>query len=227
MTPQQIVDVGNTIRATYPRAFSKCHVVGDPEAWDFIILFAKACNAIDSLIGCNGKRGNVNDMSYDALFIKPSSVIDVVAGAGGPSPTVYYNDVSSQGPGAFIDPTTKNTVYNYGSTGGGGTTPTDCPQKLEACKTENQKLKTANEILKAENTELRRHQQPHPYEQDKVTQLGNAVAADYARAGQSLNAGSFDWYAQTITDYHNGMPWNEALAKHRAEWCGALGIPVQ
>lgn len=57
------------------------------------LLFAE-----DARWGRNGKRGNPNDPSHDALaFVNPASpfgvsVVDIIGGAGGPSPSVAWID---------------------------------------------------------------------------------------------------------------------------------------
>ena len=78
---QRVIDIGNDVAAQYPRAFSKCHVEGDPENMDFIILFARSA-AGDSLLnqthatGMNGKRGNKEDPSLDVLNFKHNDAAD-------------------------------------------------------------------------------------------------------------------------------------------------------
>ena len=54
-------------KADYPRAWVHCHHAGDPEAHDFIILCARRCYEINPLFALNGKRGDVNSISWDAL----------------------------------------------------------------------------------------------------------------------------------------------------------------
>lgn len=103
------------VKNRYPRAFSKCHIPGDPEGWDFIILAAKEIHKIDNRFGLNGKRGG-NELSWDALnFNSPGeeNVIDVVAGAGAPGASIYWGVTNTTGkwfnPNAFI------THYDYGN----------------------------------------------------------------------------------------------------------------
>lgn len=66
--------------------------------------------------GLNGKRGNPNDISddvvnyigegpgHDPLTGRPVTVIDYIAGAGGPNPTVYWGPIDQAGPGAWVKP---------------------------------------------------------------------------------------------------------------------------
>jgi len=105
----------------YPEAFSHAHVDGDPRRWDFIRLLAFDLYAKDKNIGLNGKRGNPNDLSMDALNYldqidgpgrTPEGlrcwVVDVIGGAGGPNPVpqwgVQHDPVASSG--AWVKPGT-------------------------------------------------------------------------------------------------------------------------
>jgi hypothetical protein len=64
------------------------------------------------------------------------------------------------------------------------------------------------------------------YPGDEVfDQIGVALFADYARAGQPPNPGMGRWFGRTTFDYLAGMPMEQSLAKHRAEWKAALGLP--
>lgn len=102
----------------FPQEFKDCHrpELG-PRAWDFIRRVAWVLHTtVDVRFGLNGKRGNVNDPSMDAVsFRNPASpaggveVYDVVAGAGssGASPTwldVTRATVEAGTIGAFIQP---------------------------------------------------------------------------------------------------------------------------
>jgi hypothetical protein len=61
----------------------------------------------------------------------------------------------------------------------------------------------------------------------------NAIAkllfADYARKGERLNEGVGQWFGRTVYDWSvgNERSLEDSTRKHRAEWCSALGIPVQ
>jgi hypothetical protein len=66
-----------------------------------------------------------------------------------------------------------------------------------------------------------------PYPGDQYgTQIGNVLFADYARAGQAPNSGMGVWFWRTAWDAATGLTVDESIAKHRAEWCAVLGIPV-
>lgn len=84
--------------ARYPDAWRHAHT-GDARTEEFIRLLAADLHAINPRFGLNGKRGNPNDISDDALNYRgegdqfdptngnsPVSVIDVIVGAGGPNP---------------------------------------------------------------------------------------------------------------------------------------------
>lgn len=58
-------------------------------------------------------------------------------------------------------------------------------------------------------------------------QIGRVLDADYKRAGRSgLDAGSTVWSFRTAWDVANGEAVDSAIARHRAEWCAILGVPV-
>lgn len=59
---------------------------------------------------------------------------------------------------------------------------------------------------------------------------GNKIGAylfyDYTRAGVAPDAGMSIWMFRTCYDAIAGMDIDASITKHRAEWCGVLGIPV-
>ena len=60
--------------------------------------------------------------------------------------------------------------------------------------------------------------------------VGAAMEADYAEAGQTLNAGSARWFGRTIWDAVAGdgqrvLSVDESIRKHRNEWRAVLGLP--
>ncbi len=59
--------------------------------------------------------------------------------------------------------------------------------------------------------------------------LARQIFADYARKGEAPNDGVGQWFARTVYDWAvgNEKTLEASTTKHRAEWCGALGIPVQ
>jgi hypothetical protein len=106
------------LAAEYPQEFKDCH---RPElgarAWAFIRRVAWVLHStVDQRFGLNGKRGNTNDPSMDAVsFRSPASeaggveVIDVVGGAGAAGASPAWNDVTKATinagtVGAYIQP---------------------------------------------------------------------------------------------------------------------------
>jgi hypothetical protein len=59
--------------------------------------------------------------------------------------------------------------------------------------------------------------------------LARVLFADYARKGEAPNEGVGQWFGRTVYDFAvgNEKTLDASIAKHRAEWCGILGIPVQ
>lgn len=88
-----------------PRAWEHAHTKGDPETGDFIRKLVPMLRAIDPNFGWNGKRGDPNNISDDAVnYIctaeesegrtpdgRPCVVIDVIASAGAKPPYTAEN----------------------------------------------------------------------------------------------------------------------------------------
>lgn len=69
--------------------------------------------------------------------------------------------------------------------------------------------------------------QPKPYPGDAclVEQVGTPLVADYAEAGQTLNAGAVVWVSRAIWRYVNeGLTIEQITAQCRKEWRTALGL---
>lgn len=67
-----------------------------------------------------------------------------------------------------------------------------------------------------------------PYAGDEVfDQVGAALFADYAAAGQAPNIGMGRWFGRTIYDWiaGNTRTLQESIEKHRREWREILGLP--
>ena len=114
---RQITDIGNYLTREYPDAWHNAHN-GDPiSGTEFVRRWALACRNAGIDAGCNGKRGGT-DLSQDVLTLgvdkagaKDTSntfawivIADVIGGAGGPNPSIGWNDVSAASPGRYIDP---------------------------------------------------------------------------------------------------------------------------
>lgn len=134
------------LAAEYPQEFKDCH---RPElgarAWAFIRRVAWVLHTtVDVRFGLNGKRGNVNDPSMDAVsFRNPNGpggveIIDVVAGAGGANASPAWIDVTQATiaagtTGAYIQPEPVSSTVPPVVTPptGPGTTPPAC--QFKAC----------------------------------------------------------------------------------------------
>lgn len=114
----------------YPEAWRHAHVEGDPLNREWIKLLAADLNAIDPRVGLNGKRGDPKNLSMDALNVldpddgpghTPNGVkcwvVDVIQGAGGPTPKPIWN--------AFTDPVASTGAW---VTPGPAITPPEPPR---------------------------------------------------------------------------------------------------
>jgi hypothetical protein len=138
LSPGEIVSHLNATAAAYPRAWQQAHS-GSSESWDFIILACRRLyTASGGTIGCNFRRAVVGDVSMDGLSIENPSdgryyFADVIAGAGGPNPSIYLpglpfydgallRDSSGRyAPWGFANPfgsPVLRTTANYGPAGG-------------------------------------------------------------------------------------------------------------
>jgi len=193
MIPNMLVEVENCKRL-YPVAWANAHT-GNAQTEDFIRILASNLHAIDARFGLNGKRGNPNDISDDAInYIgegpghdpatgQPVTVFDVIRGAGGPNPQPSWDAINLPGPGAWVKPM-----------------PVVAPPAPSPALP--------------------------PYPGDPVfDEIGVALFADYALAGQPPNPGMGRWFGRTTFDYLAGMPMADSIKKHRAEWRAALGLP--
>jgi hypothetical protein len=67
---------------------------------------------------------------------------------------------------------------------------------------------------------------PYPGDQYFIEKVGTPLEADYTQAGQRLTAATATWFARTIYDGIVGtLTMDASVAKHRAEWRAALGLP--
>jgi hypothetical protein len=87
------------MRTAYPEAWHHAHR-GGPRTEEFIRLLAARLHSIDARVGLNGKRGNENDISDDALCVKePGQSIDTRTGA-----RVQVIDVIAGAPNSYSGP---------------------------------------------------------------------------------------------------------------------------
>jgi hypothetical protein len=131
ISDEQINEILRQTARDFPRAWSKAHHQGDPEAWDFITLASQRLFAASGgRVRANWRRGVVNDLSMDGISVQLEDgqwyFADVIAGAGGPNPQVSYR---RPGPDALLrnaagqyigeagaaDPRALRTHFDYGA----------------------------------------------------------------------------------------------------------------
>ena len=209
------------IRNEFPEAWINAHT-GSARTLEFIRLLAARLNTLDARFGLNGKRGDPNNLSADAInFIgegvgydptrnnNPITVIDVIARAGTPEAAPAWQvlndpkDPAHVGPGAWVSPT---PVSGTGPTGP-SIPPPPPPRPTPPPVT--------------------------PYKGDAyyVQTLGVPLESDYGEKGQTLNAGTFTWVGRMLHDIAYGdekgvrLTAEQAVAKHRNTWRAVLGLP--
>lgn len=212
--PNLLPDV-EAARQKYPTAWANAHT-GNTQTEDFIRLLARDVRATHgSRWGLNGKRGKPQDISDDVLAYAgegsavdvvnggPMEIIDVIAGAGGPSPQPVWN-VGPGGPGDKGTVVTSFTVP-------GDPTPGPVPPPVKPCPDPSAHLPKP----------------PKPYPGDgKGAELGTAIFADYAAVAQPANPGMMIWAWRTAWDAANeGLTMDQSITKHRNEWRAILGLP--
>ena len=192
-----------------PNTFACAHTSA-PCGHNFVKLVACKLNPEPSEgpWGLNGKRGNPNDLSYDALNFRgvgpgtdrttggAVTVIDFIVSAGAPNATVGWNPFTDPvaSSGAWVKPSCKGDV------------PVDSPGPVVPPPAPAPK--------------------PYPGDEFFVLRIGAWLVADYTEAGQTLNAGSAVWFSRTIWRHVNeGMAIDESVAQSRKEWRAALGLP--
>jgi hypothetical protein len=193
--------------ARYPHEWRNAHTGGaDTEA--FIRLLARDLHAIDPRVGLNGKRGNPNDLSDDALNYKgegaqfdptngdsPVSVIDVIGGAGGPNPSPQWTTFPDRHPGAWVKPSGAIAV----------------PPPVKPCPD------PSAHVVKPKPQ--------YPADEGVWDAALAALEKDMAKKGQALNPASGRWVARTIWRVvHEGMSLEASIAKSQAEWRAVLGL---
>lgn len=132
MAVPNCLDVVQRVAAEYPQEFREAHT-GGPNTEKFIRRLAWVLYSQDKRWGLNGKRGDYNTISQDALNYfgegpgtdpktgSPITVVDVIGGAGGPNPQPSWQVFSDlPGPGGWIKP----EPVGSGSADGGTPSPT-------------------------------------------------------------------------------------------------------
>lgn len=214
MIPNYKRDV-EAAQGAYPDAWAHAHIEGDPRRHEFIKLLGADLHAKDANVALNGKRGDPNDLSMDAVNILcdaadsqgrtpeglPCVVVDVIARGGALPPYTPQNPAPSPAWSVF----------------------TDKPQGSGA------------HVLPGAAPEPPVPQPPAhtPYPGDPVWDaVGVTLFADYASAGQSPNPQMGRWFGRTIWDATEGdetgtvVTVEASIAKHRNEWRAALGLPL-
>lgn len=212
---QHVVD---QCRKENPRAWEHAHTKGDPESKDFIFKLVPMLRAIDPNFGWNGKRGNPNDISEDAVnYIcdaedsegrtpdgRPCVVIDVIAAAGAKPPYTSSNPA----------PSTSWTVFRTKVEGSGANIIA-----LPAIPgTPNPPQPTGPTLL--------------PYEalggDATGMAISRAMAFDYERRHGKLDKGCGAWMFRScyvLMARQDGIDTaDKAIAKYRPEWCRGLGL---
>lgn len=155
----------------YPDEWRSAHT-GNAQTYAFIKRLAYVLHTtVDARFGLNGKRGNPNDLSQDALNFKgegpgndptdgnrPVTVIDVIAAAGGPDARPSWQVFSDlPGPGAWVKP----EPVGSGSADGGQPSPTSPPPTapdltpvLNMLKALDAKITTIGELVLAQRAKL-------------------------------------------------------------------------
>lgn len=202
---------------------------GDARAASYFVrLFAYTANPNGTPAGWGwlrkGGGHNVEGYAEDAVVYGSNpadlfNVADLVIGTGAPGATLNSTTTDAK-PRRASDVweapkplSAEQLSYLKGGTVPG---PIPGPDPCAACKSELAALK-ASTVPKI------------GYPGDAVWDAFGAVyEADVKRAGQTLNAQSFRWAGRTIhDDYMEGLTLEASIAKHRAEWCAILGIPVE
>lgn len=199
-----------------PVAFACAHTKRDC-AYNFVKLVACKLNPEPSegSWGLNGRRGNLNAPSWDALNFRGAGngrdantgdrvqVVDFIGRAGEPDAYVNWLEFSdpAEASGGWIQPACKGDVpVNYPTA---GSAPKPTPP--------------APVVVKA----------AYPGDPFGVA-IGQALADDYARAGQAPNPGMGVWFFRVAWDIAiNGMSPDAAIQKHRTGpggWLEALGL---
>lgn len=203
MAVPNLLHVVEQTKKDFPQAWKDAHT-GNQDTEVFIEILAARCHALDPKFGLNGKRGNPDDLSDDALNYKgegadfdptngnmPSTVIDVIGKAGSPDAfpqwAIVTNPAAPVG-AAWVQPQ--------------GAPPPEPPDPPTPPV------------------------QPYP---DEVTWweavFDAEVAKRYASKGQTFpNPRSARWSNRTAYDIRGGMTKEASMAKHLKELDQELGL---
>ena len=200
MIPNMLAEV-ERCQADYPQAWTDAHT-GNSQSEDFIKLLAQHLHALDVKFGLNGKRGNPSDLSDDAL---------------------NYLCAASESTGRTPEGLPCVVIDVIGAAGSTGAYPTW--QVFSVAPEANGAWVQPGPVVPVPPPVPSPPVMP-PYPGDPVfDEIGVVLFGDYAQAGQSPNVGMGRWFGRTVYDYLAGMPVADSIAKHRAEWRAALGLP--
>ena len=196
------------LSVSHPVEWRNMHT-GNEHTEDFVRLLAKRAHALDKRFGLNGKRGNPNDISDDALNCldaedgpgtdittgKRCWVIDIAVDAGLPTAKPSWQQ--------FTDPVASSGA-NVDPNAGPVLPPVSIPSYEDL---------GGDAFYRA--------------------MIGVPLQADMLAAGQQLNDGSSVWFSRTTYSLiaaflkANGQPINAPgiVKKHRNEWRAILGLP--
>lgn len=198
----------------YADAFAHAHMDGDPRRHEFIRLLAMDLRAIDLRVAMNGKRGDPNNPSMDAINIlctaaesdgrtpdqRPCVVVDVIARAGAKPPYTAQNPA----PHAAWD------VYKTKVEGSGA-------HVVPAIQTDPPAPPAQPSF-------------PYPDEQVAVRRYQDRVKAAYRAVGRAfpdpLDEDAFRHFTRYGFSCHE-MPEPDAAAKHIKELREELGAPPE
>ena len=206
------------IAKKYPEAWKNAHT-GGPGTEDFIRLLASHLFVLSGeLVGLNGKRGNPDDISDDALAVydvngdvtdrtgKKMFIVDCIGGAGGPNPTPQWGSVGGPSPGAWVKPAPQ----------GGVVVP---PPVKPFCPDITVHSKPLCPDVKAHDPKP-----VYPKDESVWDEVFERLQADMRKKGQELNPQSARWAARTMyRTLVQGMEFKESVAKSEREWREILG----
>lgn len=165
MSIPNCLHVVTDLAAQYPQEWWSAHRPsgGGPETEAFIRRLAWVLHStVDPRFGLNGKRGDPNDISDDAICFDgvsmlgdfdptrgsaPVTVFDVIGGAGGPNPTPQWGPAGPATPrphAAWVKP-----VPVGGTSSGGGGTPLPAPPSTPPAPDLSPVLKRLDALLEA------------------------------------------------------------------------------
>ena len=207
--PNMLAEV-ERLKSKFPQAWKDAHT-GNANSEGFIKLLAAHLHAMNPAFGLNGKRGNPQDISDDAINFKgegadfdptdgnaPRTVIDVIGGAGGPNPfptwAIVTNAATPVG-AAWVQPGPPINIPTP--------TPTPPPPPPKP------------------------KYPPYPADESVFDAVGTAMFADFAEAHQAPNPQMIRWAFRVAYSWLTIEPTDlkGALAKTRKEWRALLGLP--